>query len=78
MLAALESMGFPTTKCAKAIRATGSTSVENATNWLFEHLEDPEDSVGTCKRILSRRLITLTWKTWACLALTLLGNQIRQ
>ncbi|KAG0141602.1 hypothetical protein CROQUDRAFT_110388 [Cronartium quercuum f. sp. fusiforme G11] len=44
MFAALEGMGFPAAKCAKAIRATGNTSVENATNWLFEHFEDAEDS----------------------------------
>ncbi|KAI9625490.1 hypothetical protein H4Q26_016288 [Puccinia striiformis f. sp. tritici PST-130] len=41
-LAALESMGFPTSKCRKAIQATGDSGVESATSWLFEHIDDVE------------------------------------
>ncbi|PLW28219.1 hypothetical protein PCANC_22300 [Puccinia coronata f. sp. avenae] len=41
-LAALESMGFPTSKCHKAIRETGDSGVESATSWLFEHMDDVE------------------------------------
>jgi len=42
-LAALESMGFPTGKCRKAIQETGNSGVESATSWLFEHMDDVEE-----------------------------------
>ncbi|WAR56508.1 hypothetical protein PtB15_7B357 [Puccinia triticina] len=41
-LSALESMGFPTAKCRKAILETGDSGVESATSWLFEHMDDVE------------------------------------
>lgn len=40
-MAMLEGMGFPTIRCQKALLATGNSDVDAATNWLFEHMEDP-------------------------------------
>lgn len=40
-LAQLLQMGFPANRCNKALYATGNHSAELATNWLFEHMEDP-------------------------------------
>lgn len=37
----LESMGFPTIRCQKALLATGNSDPEAAMNWLFQHMEDP-------------------------------------
>ena len=39
---ALESMGFPRTRCIKALKATGNSDVEAATNWIFGHMDDPD------------------------------------
>lgn len=38
----LESMGFPTVRCQKALLATGGSDAEAAMNWLFEHMDDPD------------------------------------
>lgn len=38
----LLSMGFPTLRCEKALRATGNSDAEAAMNWLFAHMEDPD------------------------------------
>lgn len=38
----LTSMGFPTTRCEKALHATGNSDAEAAMNWLFAHMEDPD------------------------------------
>ena len=38
----LEGMGFPRTRCVKALHATGNTDAEAAMNWLFAHMEDPD------------------------------------
>jgi ubiquitin carboxyl-terminal hydrolase 5/13 len=38
----LTSMGFPEIRCVKALKATGNTDVEAASNWLFEHMEDAD------------------------------------
>ena len=42
-LAGLEAMGFPRTRCEKALYHTGnSPDAEVAMNWLFAHMEDPD------------------------------------
>ena len=41
-LAQLEAMGFPHIRCQKALKATGNSDAEAASNWLFEHMEDPD------------------------------------
>jgi len=43
-LSQLESMGFPTVRCQKALLATGNSDAEIAMSWLFEHMEDPGES----------------------------------
>lgn len=35
-------MGFPRERCVKAAYFTGNKSVEEASNWLFAHMEDPD------------------------------------
>lgn len=44
-LAQLEAMGFPHVRCQKALKATRNTGADAATNWLFEHMEDPDIDV---------------------------------
>ncbi|MBW0466662.1 hypothetical protein O181_006377 [Austropuccinia psidii MF-1] len=46
-LAILESMGFPSSKCRKAILETGDCGAESAMNWLFEHANDIEETAST-------------------------------
>ncbi|KAL9629416.1 MAG: hypothetical protein Q9164_006889 [Protoblastenia rupestris] len=41
-LAQLEAMGFPRTRCEKALHATGNSDAEAAMTWLFAHMEDPD------------------------------------
>ncbi|KAI8615238.1 hypothetical protein BC830DRAFT_1187292 [Chytriomyces sp. MP71] len=41
-LAQLLGMGFPETRCRKALVKTGNCGAETAMNWLFEHMEDPD------------------------------------
>ncbi|KAL2441211.1 Ubiquitin carboxyl-terminal hydrolase 14 [Exophiala dermatitidis] len=41
-LGQLESMGFPRTRCEKALQATGNADAEAAMNWLFAHMDDPD------------------------------------
>ncbi|KAJ8483090.1 hypothetical protein ONZ45_g14725 [Pleurotus djamor] len=41
-LSQLESMGFPTLRCQKALLATGNDNPEAAMEWLFNHMEDPD------------------------------------
>ncbi|KAF5093826.1 hypothetical protein D0Z03_002277 [Geotrichum reessii] len=42
-LAGLEAMGFPRSRCEKALYHTGnSPDAEVAMNWLFAHMEDPD------------------------------------
>ncbi|KAK7885243.1 ubiquitin C-terminal hydrolase Ubp14 [Exophiala xenobiotica] len=41
-LSMLEGMGFPRTRCEKALHATGNADAESAMNWLFSHMEDPD------------------------------------
>ncbi|CAB4397730.1 unnamed protein product [Rhizophagus irregularis] len=36
-------MGFPETRCKKALIATGNNGAEMAMNWLFEHMDDPDN-----------------------------------
>lgn len=38
----LTSMGFPTVRCIKALKASGNSDVEAASNWLFEHMDDAD------------------------------------
>lgn len=38
----LQSMGFPQTRCEKALHATGNEDAEAAMNWLFSHMDDPD------------------------------------
>lgn len=42
ILQQLTSMGFPQFMCENAMRATGSTDVESAMNWLLEHIDEAE------------------------------------
>jgi len=39
---ALEGMGFPRIRCMKAALATNNAGAEEAMNWLFGHMEDPD------------------------------------
>jgi ubiquitin carboxyl-terminal hydrolase 5/13 len=41
-LSLLEAMGFPRVRCEKALHATGNSDPDAASNWLFEHMEDPD------------------------------------
>lgn len=41
LVSQLESMGFPTIRCQKALLATGNSNAEAAMEWLFAHMEDP-------------------------------------
>lgn len=41
-MAQLEAMGFPTTRCQKALLATGNCDSEAAMEWLFAHMDDPD------------------------------------
>ncbi|KAK3066345.1 hypothetical protein LTS18_001800, partial [Coniosporium uncinatum] len=38
----LQAMGFPRVRCEKALHATGNSDAEAASNWLFQHMEDPD------------------------------------
>ncbi|KAJ2893568.1 hypothetical protein MKZ38_008440 [Zalerion maritima] len=40
-LAQLEAMGFPKSRCERALHATGNSSVDAAMEWLFAHMDDP-------------------------------------
>jgi ubiquitin carboxyl-terminal hydrolase 5/13 len=42
VLSLLETMGFPRVRCEKALHATGNSDADAASNWLFEHMEDPD------------------------------------
>ena len=44
-LSQLEGMGFPRVRCEKALHATGNIDADNAMNWLFSHMEDPDIDV---------------------------------
>ena len=41
-MAQLEGMGFPRTRCEKALHATGNSDADTAMNWLFAHMDDPD------------------------------------
>ena len=41
-LGQLEAMGFPRTRCEKALHATGNSDADAAMNWLFAHMEEPD------------------------------------
>lgn len=38
----LQAMGFPEVRCIKGLYHTGNTNAEDAMNWLFAHMEDPD------------------------------------
>lgn len=38
----LVQMGFPETRCIKALYNTGNKSLDDAMNWIFAHMEDPD------------------------------------
>ncbi|KAI5807462.1 hypothetical protein DFH27DRAFT_594209 [Peziza echinospora] len=38
----LQEMGFPANRCIKALYHTGNSNSEDAMNWLFSHMEDPD------------------------------------
>ena len=42
LVAEIEAMGFTRNKAVRAIHTTGTTSVEQAVNWIVEHAEDVE------------------------------------
>jgi ubiquitin carboxyl-terminal hydrolase 5/13 len=44
-LALLEGMGFPRVRCEKALHATGNADANAASEWLFQHMEDPDIDV---------------------------------
>ncbi|XP_065200121.1 ubiquitin carboxyl-terminal hydrolase 5 isoform X1 [Planococcus citri] len=41
LLAQLMDMGFPIDACKRALHFTKNENLENATNWLMEHIDDP-------------------------------------
>lgn len=41
-MADLEGMGFPRSRCEKALYKTGNSGSDTAMNWLFEHMEDAD------------------------------------
>lgn len=59
-LAYLESMGFPTIRCQKALLATGNGDAEAAMDWLFAHMEDP----GKCLSTFVRFSVTTAKLIW--------------
>lgn len=42
-VAQLMNMGFPESRCRKALVQTGNLGPDMALNWLFEHADDMED-----------------------------------
>lgn len=40
--AQLLSMGFPDVRCTKALYNTGNSNAEDAMNWIFAHMDDPD------------------------------------
>jgi len=38
----LKEMGFPESRCVKALQVVNNSSVEAAMNWIFEHMDDPD------------------------------------
>lgn len=44
-LGQLVSMGFPQVRCEKALQATGNNGAEEAMEWLFAHMDDPDIDV---------------------------------
>jgi ubiquitin carboxyl-terminal hydrolase 5/13 len=38
----LQAMGFAFNRCEKALHATGNLSADQAMEWLFQHMEDPD------------------------------------
>ncbi|KAJ5721150.1 uncharacterized protein N7483_009084 [Penicillium malachiteum] len=52
-------MGFPATRCEKALYATGNSDPEAAMNWLFAHMEDPDiDEPLVLKKSASEPMVT--------------------
>ncbi|PWY65651.1 ubiquitin C-terminal hydrolase, partial [Aspergillus heteromorphus CBS 117.55] len=48
-------MGFPETRSARALYMTGNSSSEDALNWLFAHMEDPDIDEPFDKVLLNDR-----------------------
>ncbi|KAI3404412.2 hypothetical protein KGF56_002809 [Candida oxycetoniae] len=42
LLNVLQDMGFPQVRCINALYATGNQNAEEAMNWIFAHMEEPE------------------------------------
>ncbi|KAK9236206.1 hypothetical protein V1525DRAFT_363326 [Lipomyces kononenkoae] len=42
IMAMLGEMGFPSTRCEKALYNTGNSDPDAAMNWLFQHMDDPD------------------------------------
>jgi ubiquitin carboxyl-terminal hydrolase 5/13 len=40
-VASITAMGFSENRATRALLATNNSGAENATNWLFEHMDDP-------------------------------------
>jgi ubiquitin carboxyl-terminal hydrolase 5/13 len=45
-LAQLEAMGFPASRCRRALLQTNNQGIEVAMNWLIEHMDDPEENTS--------------------------------
>eukprot|EP01134_Creolimax_fragrantissima_P005659 CFRG5659T1 len=43
LMAQLESMGFPAKRAKRALRETGNSNADAATQWLFDHMDDPSE-----------------------------------
>lgn len=41
IVSVLIGMGFPRERCVKAAYYTGNNSIDEASNWLFSHMDDP-------------------------------------
>lgn len=59
-LSQLEAMGFLRVPCEKALKATGNSDAEAASNWLFEHMEDSDidEPMGQFKEAATSKIDT--------------------
>jgi ubiquitin carboxyl-terminal hydrolase 5/13 len=77
IVANLESMGFPASKCQRAALAVKNASVEAATEWLFAHMDDPEEETAE-KSAPANKKVCLTFRDEDVAMLTSMGFSVSQ